>query len=151
MQNTNMIMPIRRWHSNLHAATYNLSQRGHRNLDKEGTTINTARMRCRDCHENKVSGKFPKSIFSGLQKGPVKRCRAKIVESVEKLFDTFWRFLTFFALRENCRKVSKNFLTPIDDFWRFLTWPLSAGPFCNPLIFDFAWKCFSWFGGNFEK
>ena len=68
------------------------------------------------------------------RKGPEKWCRAKIVESVEKLFDVFWRFLTFFALRENCRKVSKNFLTLFDDFWRFLTWPLSAGPFCNLLI-----------------
>ena len=54
-------------------------------------------------------------------------------KSVEKSFDTFRRFLTFFALRENCRKVSKNFLTLFDDFCRFLTWPLSAGPFCNPL------------------
>ena len=58
----------------------------------------------------------------------------KLSKSVEKLFDTFWRFLALFALRENCRKVSKNFLTLFDDFWRFLTWPLSAGPFCNPLI-----------------
>ena len=74
------------------------------------------------------------SFVSGLQKGPEKRCPArKLSKSVEKLFDTFWRFLTFFALRENCRKVSKNFLTIFDDFWRFLTWPLSAGPFCNPL------------------
>ena len=64
--------------------------------------------------------------------------------------------------RENCRKVSKNFLTLFDDVWRFLpcarsaekcwktfwhfltifdvflTWPLSAGPFCNPLIL--AWE-----------
>ena len=39
--------------------------------------------------------------------------------------------------RENYRKVSKNFLTLFDDFWRFLTWPLSAGPFCNPLNLDF--------------
>ena len=60
--------------------------------------------------------------------------------------------------RENCRKVSKNFLTfltifdifclarqlsksvekLLDTFWRFLTFfdvrALSAGPFCNPLI-----------------
>ena len=37
-------------------------------------------------------------------------------KSVEK-FKCFWHFLTIF-----------------DDFWRFLTWPLSAGPFCGPLI-----------------
>ena len=42
------------------AATCNVSQHGHRNLDKEGTTINAARMRCGDCHENKVSRKFQK-------------------------------------------------------------------------------------------
>ena len=41
---------------------------------------------------------------------------------------TFWRFLTSFALRENCRKVSKIFLRLFDDFWHLLTWPLSAGP-----------------------
>ena len=72
----------------------------------------------------------------------------KLSKSVEKLFDVFWRFLTFCALRENCRKVSKNFwrflpcskivekcrktfwhfLTTFDVFWRFLTWPLSASP-----------------------
>ena len=57
----------------------------------------------------------------------------KLSKSVEKNVDTFWRFLTFFALREKRRKVSKIFLTLFDDFWRFLTWPLSAGPFCGPL------------------
>ena len=44
------------------AATCPLSQHGHRNLDREGTKINIARMRCGDCHENKVSGKFQKFI-----------------------------------------------------------------------------------------
>ena len=44
------------------AATWNLSRHGHRNLDKEGTIINTARMRSSDCHKNKVSGKFQKFI-----------------------------------------------------------------------------------------
>ena len=61
-------------------------------------------------------------------------CAKKLSKSVENVFDTFWRFLRFFALREKCRKVSKIFLTLFDDFWRFSTWPLSAGPFCGPLI-----------------
>ena len=67
------------------------------------------------------------SLLSGLQKGPEKRGRAKIVEKCRKCF---WHFLTFFALRENCRKVSKNFLTLFDDFWRFLTF----FPFRRPLL-----------------
>ena len=75
----------------------------------------------------------------GLSSEPPKRGRKtgaarKLSKSVEKYFDTFWRFLTFFALREKCRKVSRIFLTLFDDFWRFLTWPLSAAPFCGPLI-----------------
>ena len=57
----------------------------------------------------------------------------KLPKSVENIFDTFWRFLSFLALREKRQKVSKIFLTLFDDFWRFLTWPLSAGPFCGPL------------------
>ena len=44
------------------AATCNLSQHGHRNLDKERAIINVARMRCGDCHENRVSGNFQKFI-----------------------------------------------------------------------------------------
>ena len=59
--------------------------------------------------------------------------KLKLSKSVENIFDDFWRFLTFFALREKYRKVSKIFLTLFDDFWRFLTWPLSAGHFCGPL------------------
>ena len=38
----------------------------------------------------------------------------KLSKNVEKYFDTFWRFLTFFALREKCRKVSKIFLPLFD-------------------------------------
>ena len=72
-------------------------------------------------------------LSTDCKRGRKKGAARKLSKSVEKLFDTFWRFLTFFALRENCRKVSKNFLTLFDDLWRFLTWPLSAGPFCNPL------------------
>ena len=77
------------------------------------------------------------------KRGRKKGAARKLSKSVEKLFDTFWRFLTFFALRENCRKVSKNFLTLFDDFWRFLTWPLSAGPFCNPLLIGLLHLCIS--------
>ena len=60
------------------------------------------------------------------QKGPKKWCRAKIVE---KLFEAFWRFLTIFALREYCRKVSKNFLTLFDDFDVFWRGPFPPAPF----------------------
>ena len=35
-------------------------------------------------------------FFRDTQKGPVKWCRA--MKSVEKLFDSFWRFLTFFDM-----------------------------------------------------
>ena len=71
--------------------------------------------------------------------------------------------------RENCRKVSKNFLTLFDDFWRllpcakiveqcrktfwhFLTWPLSASPFCNPLNFgpDYVVK-YGQYSDNMER
>ena len=48
-------------------ATWNLSRHDHRNLDKEGTIINTARMRSWDCHKNKVSGKFQKFIWFYLE------------------------------------------------------------------------------------
>ena len=36
-------------------------------------------------------------------------------KNVHSIFDTFWKFLTFFALRENCRKVLRKY------FWHFLT------------------------------
>ena len=68
------------------------------------------------------------AFYQSPPKGPEKWCRVKIVKKCRNMFDAFWRFLTFFALRENCRKVSKNFLTIFADFLRFLTWPLSAGP-----------------------
>ena len=68
------------------------------------------------------------------QKGPEKWCRAKIAEKCRK---TFWHFLTIFDVFCPARKLSKNFLTLFDTFWRFLTWPLSAGPFCNPLMKGF--------------
>ena len=81
----------------------------------------------------------PEGLLSAdCKRGRKKGAARKLSKSVEKLFHAFWRFLTFFALRENCRKVSKNFLTLFDGFWRFLTWPLSAGPFCNPLILNNA-------------
>ena len=50
------------------AAIWNLSRHGHRNLDKESTIINTARMRSWDCHKSKVSGKFQKFIWFYLEK-----------------------------------------------------------------------------------
>ena len=46
----------------------------------------------------------------GFQRPP-KGPDAKIIEKCRNIFDTFCRFLTFFALREKCRKVSKIFLT----------------------------------------
>ena len=48
------------------AATCNLSQHGHRNLDKESIIIKTARMRRWDCHENRVSGNFQKLFRNPL-------------------------------------------------------------------------------------
>ena len=70
-----------------------------------------------------------------LIRAPQKGARKKVPrENCRKVSKIFLTFFDVFALRENCRKVSKNILTLFDDFWRFLTWPLSAGPFCNPLI-----------------
>ena len=57
----------------------------------------------------------------------------KLSKSVEKLFDAFWRFLTFFALRENCRKVPRSVEKVFDAFWRFLTL-FDVAPFCRPLL-----------------
>ena len=71
-------------------------------------------------------------MSADCKRGRKKGAARKLSKSVEKLFDTFWRFLTFFALRENCRKVSKNFLTLFDDFWR--------GPF-PPAPFAIRWTC----------
>ena len=53
-------------------------------------------------------------------------------KSVEVVFDTFWRFLTFSALR---RKLSKICLTLFDDFWCSWRGHLSTGRFCGPLTF----------------
>ena len=93
------------------------------------------------CHHTSPQHTFTRSKRTGLEsihsqvrgppKGPEKWCRAKIVEKCRKTFDTFWRFLTFSALRENCRKLSKNFLTLFDDFWR--------GPF-PPAPFAIRWS-----------
>ena len=49
------------------AASWNLSRDGHRNLDKEGTVINTARMRPWDCPKNRVSGKSQKFLWFYLE------------------------------------------------------------------------------------
>ena len=54
--------------------------------------------------------------------------REKLSKSVEKLFDAFWRFLSFFPCAKIVEKLFRHFLTFFD------AWPLSAGPFCNPLI-----------------
>ena len=54
----------------------------------------------------------------------------KLSKSVENIFDTFWRFLMFFALREKRRKEPKIFLT---FFWRFLTF-FDVAPFRWPLL-----------------
>ena len=43
----------------------------------------------------------------------------KLSKSVENCFDIFLTIFDVFALCENCRKVSKLFLTLFDDFWRF--------------------------------
>ena len=70
---------------------------------------------------------------SPLKRGWKTGAARKLSKSVEffTLFDDFWRFV---PCAKNFREVSKIFLTLFDDFWRFLTWPLSAGPFCGPLM-----------------
>ena len=74
-------------------------------------------------------------FFSALMKPPERgRKNGAARQMVEKCRKTFWHFLTIFDVFCPARKLSKNCLTLFDDFWRFLTWPLSAGPFCNPLI-----------------
>ena len=71
------------------------------------------------------------------QKGPEKWCRAKIVEKCRKTF--FDDFLTIFDVFRPARRLPKSVEKLFDTFWRFLTFfdvALSAGPFCNPLILD---------------
>ena len=46
-------------------------------------------------------------------------------KSVEKCRKYFWHFLTIFDVFLPCAKIVEKLF---DDFWRFLTWPLSAGP-----------------------
>ena len=70
------------------------------------------------------------SILSGLQKGPEKRCRAKIVEKSRK---TFWHFLTIFDVFCPARKLSKSVEKLFDAFWRFLTF-FDVAPFRWPLL-----------------
>ena len=56
-------------------------------------------------------------LTSGAPKGGWKTgAERKLSKNDENIFDAFGRFLTFFALREKCRKVSKIFLTLFDDF-----------------------------------
>ena len=108
---------------------------------KRGRQKGDGKKNVRKCHDKSVP--FPSNpilsegppappILSGLQKGAEKRCRAKIVEKCRK---TFWHFLTIFDVFCPARKLSKSVEKLFDAFWRFLTWPLSAGPFCNPLTF----------------
>ena len=78
--------------------------------------------------------------FQRIAKGAGKGAARKLSKSVEKLltlFDDFWRFLPCAKIVEKCRKTFWHFF---DDFWRFLTWPLSAGPFCNPLRIFLSWN-----------
>ena len=70
----------------------------------------------------------------------------KLSKSVEKLFDAFWRFLTFFC---PARELSKTVEKLFDTFWRFLTWPVSTGPFCNPLIFGGGFSWWFFWGSKF--
>ena len=59
---------------------------------------------------------------------PPKKGRATIGEKCRKLslalFDDFWCFWP----------CAKRGISCLDAFWWFLTWPLSAGPFCNPAV-----------------
>ena len=67
------------------------------------------------------------------QKGPENGCRAKIVKKCRKYG---WHFLTIFDVFCPARTMSKSVENSFDTLWRFLTRPLSAGPFCGPLIED---------------
>ena len=88
---------------------------------------------------NKTGGGINEMLTKSAdcKRGRKKGAARKVSKNFLTFFDDFWRF---FALRENCRKVSKIFLTLFDDFWRFLTWPLSAGPFSNPLKKQWYYK-----------
>ena len=72
----------------------------------------------------------------GLSSEPPKRGRKngaarKLSKSVKKLFDVFWRFLTFFC---PARKLSNSVEKLFDTFfWRFLTF-LTWAPFRRPLL-----------------
>ena len=59
------------------------------------------------------------------QKGPENWCRAKHVTKCRKSFDKKAIFDVFCP----ARKMSKSVENIFDTFWRFLTWPLSAGLF----------------------
>ena len=90
----------------------------------------------RRCSNSTSKKRFESKLLSAdCKRGRKKGAARKLSKSVEKLFDTFWRFLTFFALRENCRKVSKNFLTLFDVFWRG---PFPPAPFAIRWFWDSA-------------
>ena len=73
---------------------------------------------------NRVKQLFSEPPERGRKNGAARKW-SKSVENFLTLFDDFWHFLP-------CAKIVE---TIFDEFWRFLTWPLSAGPFCNPLTF----------------
>ena len=83
-------------------------------------------------------GRAETDFLATSEKGPENRCRAKILKKCRKIILTFfWRFLTFFVLREKGRK----------RFWHFLT-VFVVAPFRWPLLrsaeLRISWKNRFW-------
>ena len=70
------------------------------------------------------------SLSKGPQKGPENGCRAKIVEKCRKYL---WHFLKIFDFFCPARKLSKSVEKIFDTFWRFLTF-FDVAPFHWPLL-----------------
>ena len=81
-----------------------------------------------------LPGVFPDIFELRLYQSPPKGAgKMAPRENCRKVSKNFWHFLTIFGVFCHARKLSKSVEKLFDSFWRFLTWPLSAGPFCNPL------------------
>ena len=70
------------------------------------------------------------AFSADCKRGRKKGAARKLSKSVEKLFDTFWRFLTVFC---PARKLLKSVEKRFDTFWRFLTF-FDVAPFRRPLL-----------------
>ena len=105
-------------------------------LSRTAKTVKTAKtvMKAAPLNSTPLLSEAPKR---GRKTGAAR----KLSKSVENLFDIFGRFLTFFALREKCRKMSKSVENPkIATFRRSYTggkaWltPSQANRFSGPFF-----------------